>query len=113
MSRLISINNPIVELHKYNLIRLFLIRSYRGRCHAIGKPVRGQRTWSNSKNSFLINKVIRSFIQEVKKLNADNPLLDKKNKKESLNKKFVRKKTKRKAPKIKMIVVKKKKKLWF
>lgn len=44
MSKLISINHSIFELQKYNLIRLFLIRSYRGRCHAIGKPSRGQRT---------------------------------------------------------------------
>ena len=43
-SQLTSINNTIFELIKYNLIRLFLIKTFRGRSHALGKPVRGQRT---------------------------------------------------------------------
>jgi len=44
LSQLSSINNDIFELIKYNLIRLYLIKTFRGRCHALGKPVRGQRT---------------------------------------------------------------------
>jgi ribosomal protein S13 len=44
LSQLTSINNNIFELLKYNLIRLYLIKTFRGRCHALGKPVRGQRT---------------------------------------------------------------------
>ena len=44
LSQIISINNNIFELIKYNLIRLYLIKTFRGRCHALGKPVRGQRT---------------------------------------------------------------------
>lgn len=107
MSKLISINHSIFELQKYNLIRLFLIKSYRGRCHAIGKPSRGQRTWSNASTSFNINKVTRHFIQEVRKLN----FVEKK--KESLSLKFVKKKIRTKAPKMKMFIVKKKKNLWF
>ena len=43
-SRLISINNHINELIKYNIIRLYLIKTFKGRCHALGKPARGQRT---------------------------------------------------------------------
>lgn len=107
LSKLISINHSIFEVQKYNLIRLFLIRSYRGRCHAIGKPSRGQRTWSNGRTAYNVNKVTRHFIQEVKKLN----FVEKK--KESLNLKFIKKKTRAKAPKIKMFIVKKKKNLWF
>lgn len=109
LSQLISINNNIYDLNKYNLIRLFLIKSYRGRCHAIGKPTRGQRTWSNGKTSTLIEKTIRSFIQEVRKLNSK--LLEKK--KESLNKKLIKKKIKKKNIKFKMFVTKKKKNIWF
>ncbi len=44
LSQLTSINNDIFELMKYNLIRLYLIKTFRGRCHALGKPSRGQRT---------------------------------------------------------------------
>ena len=47
-SQINSVNNQSDELHRINLIRLYLIKSYRGRCHALGKPVRGQRTWSNA-----------------------------------------------------------------
>jgi len=70
LSKIISINNSIVEIQKYNLIRLFLIKTFRGRCHALGKPSRGQRTWSNAQTSFKCNKVIRTFIQDVRKLNV-------------------------------------------
>jgi ribosomal protein S13 len=44
LSQLSSINSNIFELIKYNLIRLYLIKTFRGRCHALGKPSRGQRT---------------------------------------------------------------------
>lgn len=107
MSKLISINHSLFEVQRLNLIRLFLIRSYRGRCHVIGKPSRGQRTWSNGNTAYNINKITKNFIQDVKKLN----FVEKK--KESLNVKFIKKKVKAKAPRIKMFIVKKKKNLWF
>jgi ribosomal protein S13 len=44
LSRLNSINYDISEIIKYNFIRLYLIKTFRGRCHALGKPSRGQRT---------------------------------------------------------------------
>lgn len=46
-SQINSVNHQRSEIHRLNIIRLYLIKSYRGRCHALGKPVRGQRTWSN------------------------------------------------------------------
>ena len=107
LSQIISINHNIFEILKYNLIRLYLIKTFRGRCHALGKPSRGQRTWSNAQNAGKCNKITRNFIQEVKKFN----FVEKKQ--ESLSKKFVKKKIKKKAPKIKMIFTKKKKNLWF
>lgn len=107
LSKTISINNAISELQRYNLIRLYLIKTFRGRCHALGKPSRGQRTWSNAQNAYLCNKTTRTFIQDVKKFN----FIEKK--KESLNRKFLKKKVRVKAPKIKMIFTKKKRNFWF
>lgn len=48
LSQINSVNSNHSELVRYNIIRLYLIKSYRGRSHALGKPVRGQRTWSNA-----------------------------------------------------------------
>lgn len=107
LSQIISINNGIFDLIKYNLIRLYLIKTFRGRCYALGKPSRGQRTWSNASTAFRCNRVIRIFIRQVKK----NNVVEKKV--ESLNKKITKKKLKRNAPKIKMVITKKKKNLWF
>lgn len=107
LSKLNSINSSIYELHKFNLIRLYLIKTYRGRCHALGKPSRGQRTWSNAQNAYICNKTTRSFIQEVKKFN----FVEKKA--ESLNKKFIKRIVKKKAPKIKMVFTKKRTNFWF
>ena len=47
-SQINSVNNQLNELNRLNIIRLYLIKSYRGKCHAIGKPTNGQRTWSNA-----------------------------------------------------------------
>ena len=43
-SQLTSVNNSTFELTRYNLLRLYLIKTTRGRSHALGKPSRGQRT---------------------------------------------------------------------
>jgi len=47
LSQVHTVNNQYTDLLRLVIMRLFLIKSYKGRCHAIGKPVRGQRTWSN------------------------------------------------------------------
>lgn len=111
LSQIISINNNIFELIKYNLIRLYLIKTFKGRCHALGKPVRGQRTRSNSKTSKICNKTIKWFIIQIKKKNV----IDKKP--ETLNKKILdrrlKKSFKNKKPQIKMIFTKKQKNFWF
>ena len=52
----------------------------------LGKPVRGQRTWSNSWNSYNLNKPLRNFISETKRN------LSKVNKTEKINYKVVKKK---------------------
>jgi ribosomal protein S13 len=47
-SQVNNVNLLVKELKNINILRMYLIKSYRGYCHSIGKPVRGQRTWSNS-----------------------------------------------------------------
>lgn len=68
-SQLFSVNNNLFYLVKLRIIYHFLQRSYKGRCHAIGKPVNGQRTWSNAWTSFKYNNVLRFFISSFKKKN--------------------------------------------
>lgn len=43
-SKMNSIYSQVVELNRLNIIRLFLIKSFRGKAQAFGKPSRGQRT---------------------------------------------------------------------
>ena len=107
LSQIISINSSIFDLIKYNLIRKYLIKTFQGRCHALGKPSRGQRTWSNASTSYRYNRLIRSFIRQVKKNNVTEKKV------ESLNMKLTKKKIKKNTPKIKMVITKKKKNLWF
>lgn len=107
LAQITSINNNIFESLKYSLIRLYLIRSYKGKCFALGKPAHGQRTWSNASTAAKNNKIIKNFISDVKKFNK----IEKKP--ETLNMKYLKRKTKVKKTKIKMIFTKKKKNLWF
>ena len=104
-SQVNSVNNSIEELKKFNILRLYLIKSHRGKCHALGKPVRGQRTWSNSWNSYKVNKTLRSFINETKKKIMKNKKEEKINYK-MLSKKYVTKSKKKKTLKVKKL-------LWF
>lgn len=106
-SQLNNINKEISELLRFNLIRLYLIKTRRGRSQALGKPSRGQRTWSNAWNAYRCNRILRAFISEVKKNNVivkDPVILDYRNPK---------RKIKKVQPKIKMLIVKKKLNLWF
>ena len=43
-SKMSPFNRTVHELVRFNIIRLYLIRSYRGRAQSLGKPSRGQRT---------------------------------------------------------------------
>lgn len=104
-SQVNSVNNSIEDIKKLNILRLYLIKSYKGRCHALGKPVRGQRTWSNAWNSYKVNKTLRSFINETKKKLLKNK------KEEKINyrltaKKYITKSKKKKTAKVKKL-------LWF
>jgi len=104
-SQVNSVNHRSPDLLKFILVREYLIKSYRGRCHAVGKPVRGQRTWSNAWNSYNINKTLRAFISETSSILNKNKVVEK------INYKLVKKKYVTKAKKKKITV--KKKKIWF
>jgi ribosomal protein S13 len=78
-SQVHTVNHQHDELLRFNIIRLYLIKTYRGKCHALGKPVRGQRTWSNAWNSYRCNKVLRSFIADTRRYIRENTREEKKN----------------------------------
>lgn len=86
---------------------MYLIKSFRGKAQAFGKPSRGQRTWSNAWTAYLANKELRIFISEVQKQ------LNKEKKEEKINYKLLKKKQKQnfKEPNPNKVVLKKK--LWF
>lgn len=99
-SQVSSVNNTSWELQKLIVIRLYLIKSYKGRCHALGKPVHGQRTWSNAWSSYKNNLTLRRFISETK----NN--LDKNKIPEKINYKLLKKKYVTKQKKIKKHITK-------
>ena len=107
LSQITSVNNQIVELEKYNLIRLYLTKSYKGRAQALGKPSRGQRTWSNAWTSYNYNKVIRNFIHTVQKS------IGKDKKTEQINYKVIQKKLKKTSKSSSIKKQEKKIQTWF
>lgn len=114
LSKILTINYNIFEIIRINYIRLYLIKTFRGRCYALGKPSRGQRTWSNAQNAFKCNRYIPIFIQNVKKMNTKKSKKSK-NPKNLKNLKFeyFKQKLKKKQPKMKMLIIRKKKNIWF
>lgn len=88
LSQMSSVSHEISLLLRYNAIRLYLIKSFRGRAQALGKPSRGQRTWSNASTAKKIPSLLKTFINDMKK----NYL--KKKTPESKNRKIIKKKIK-------------------
>jgi hypothetical protein len=68
-----------------NIIRLYLTKTFRGKCHLLGKPVKGQRSWSNGWTSYKYNTILRKFVTETKSK------LFKTKKIEKINYKFIKK----------------------
>lgn len=106
-SQLTSVNNTVLELTRYSLIRLYLIKTTRGRSHALGKPSRGQRTWSNAWTSYYNNQITRSFIGNHQRA------LQKNAKEEKINYKLIKKKSLRKKKKETVTTIKIKVNNWF
>lgn len=92
-SQITSVNDVIADLTRYNLLRLYLIKTTRGRSHALGKPSRGQRTWSNAWTAYNHNRVTRAFINAYQKMLNENV------KEEKINYKLIKKKSFRKKKK--------------
>lgn len=106
-SKMNSIYFQVVELNRLNVIRLFLIKSFRGKAQAFGKPSRGQRTWSNAWTSYLYNKDLRIFIAEVqKKINQEKKV-------EKINYKLLKKKFAKPQGEKKLKVSKSRSVAWF
>lgn len=100
-SQVASVNNTVYDLRRIRIIRLYLVKSYKGYCHALGKPVHGQRTWSNAWSSYKNNLILRNFISESKNS------LDKNKLPEKINYKFVKKKYAVNKKKVKKVEIKK------
>ena len=70
-SKSLNINNFLKELILYYILKLYLIKSYKGFCHILGKPVKGQRTWSNAWMSYKKNLFLRMFYVNINKKNKN------------------------------------------
>jgi hypothetical protein len=77
LGKLASVRNNVSELLKYNIIKLYLIKSFRGRAQAMGKPSRGQKTRSNGWSAFKNNFVIKNFLEYVTKLKKTHERVEK------------------------------------
>lgn len=106
-SQFINTNNNIFELIKFNVVRLYLIKSFRGRSQALGKPSRGQRTWSNAWTAYKSNKILKSFINSMRKNLKKNKKIEK------INYKLIKKKFKKQVFRIKPLKTQIKKNIWF
>lgn len=106
-SQLTTVNNSVFDVTRYALLRLYLIKTTRGRAHALGKPSRGQRTWSNAWTAYNVNKTTRAFI------GAYQRLLKEKTREEKINYKLIKKKSLRKKRKDTVSKVKVRINNWF
>jgi len=57
----VPVNKSLLNRHLVNIYFLNLVCSYTGYRHFFGLPVRGQRTWSNSRTSFKNNLLLRNY----------------------------------------------------
>jgi hypothetical protein len=78
-SQITTVNNQSSELHYFTTLRLYLIKSYKGKAHALGKPVKGQRTWSNAWTAYNNNRLVRNSIRAIQQLLNKNYKEEKKN----------------------------------
>ena len=64
-SQVLSVNNNCSYLIRLRVIYQFLAKTYKGKCHAVGKPVYGQRTWSNAWTSYTKNNTLVFYIRRI------------------------------------------------
>lgn len=106
-SQITSVNSGVADLTRYNLLRLYLIKTTRGRSHALGKPSRGQRTWSNAWTAYNCNNTTRSFISAYQKIQKENE------REEKINYKLIKKKSMKKKKKDAVSKIKIRVNHWF
>ena len=106
-SEITSVNNTVEDLTRFNLIKLYLIKTTRGKSHALGKPSRGQRTWSNAWTAYHHNKVTRTFVSTYQKIRAAAM------KEEKINYKLIKKKSDERKQEDTVTKVKIKVNIWF
>lgn len=58
-------------------VRYYLLKTYRGRCLALNKPARGQRTWSNAKTSKYLPNKVKMYISNFKKTHVKVEIIKK------------------------------------
>ena len=69
LESLIPKNNDLKKKNIFNIFLLDVVHSYRGYRHAMGLPVRGQRTWSNAWSVYKSNLLLRQFkIKNLKRI---------------------------------------------
>jgi len=107
LSQMTTVNYRIGEITRINIIRLYLIQSFRGKAQALGKPSHGQRTWSNAWTAYLYNKSLRIYITNVQKE------INRNKKVERIDYKKLKKKFARSANADKPKEPKKERNLWF
>lgn len=106
-SQITTVNNTVFDVMRYSLLRLYLIKTTRGRSHALGKPSRGQRTWSNAWTAYNHNRTTRAFISAYQKVQKANE------KEEKINYKLIKKKSFRKKKKEAVSKIKIRVNNWF
>lgn len=102
-SQINSVNNQIDNLVLLNIVRLYLTKTFKGKCHLLGKPVRGQRSWSNGWTSYKYNTILRKFVTETKLKLSKTKKIEKINYKLIKKKYGVKKVTKNKSIKKKLL----------
>lgn len=107
LSQFSSVNNRLKPLRRLIFIRLYLIKTARGRSHALGKPSRGQRSWSNAWTAYNSNRTTRSFIADFQRT------LDKEKKIVKINYKLVQKRVKKSTNHLRLVTKQVKTDSWF
>lgn len=74
--QIIPSNYQFISLRNLNIIRKYIIRSYQGYRHKTGKPVHGQRTWSNASTVKYNNTYLRLYLYELKRTQNSTRLTD-------------------------------------
>jgi hypothetical protein len=95
-SQINSVNNISQNVLSLKLLKLYLIKSYAGRSHFLGKPVHGQRTWSNAWSAYHNNRLVRILVSDALQKSTENERPEKINYKLIKKRRHVSKKNKKK-----------------